>query len=291
MAKCKEQNSIVKESNVIARAQLSPPADSVWSERIIAHVAAFNRINDTDFPDAAFMIGRLVDNRKKLSTRQYAEIYKATEKLAGTTFTIFESTRKYKIFTVFDYIAFDNGMISARLNQSLKPHYLELKKQFTVRSLPEFRSLTSIYSQQIFRYLNSLKALGETTRTIDELHQLTGAPPSITGNFAIFQRRVLNIAHREINAKTSLKFDWEPIKTGRKVTAVKFVFGQSGVEKLEKTRHTGEKKTEKEILLELQTESIRCWEKHRERGKTCKPRKSAKRCEYCTTRGKMSFSK
>lgn len=293
MAKKKNKNMVVKESNTIARAHLSPPAENVWSERIISQVAAFNRVDDNEFPETVFMIGRLVDNRKKVSGSQFNAIQKAAEKLAGTTFTIFENKHKFNVYPVFEYIKYDAGIISAKLNKGLKPHYLELKKQFAIRSLPEFRTLSSVYSQQIFRLLNSWKSLPKKNVVIavEELHKLAGAPDSLRANFKDFRARVLEPAQREINEKTALKWAWEPIKTGRKVTAIRFVFGELEAKKLEKNRHTAEKKTEKEILRELQTESIRCWEKHHANGKTCKPRKTAKRCEYCITRGKMSFSK
>lgn len=286
MANRKEKNTnesiLVKESNAIARAQLSPPPNTVWSERIIAQVAAFNRIEQTDFPDTVFMIGRLVDHRKKVSTRQMKDIEKAAESLVKTTFTVFYGKKHFRTYSVFSYIEYDNGLLSARLNPDLKPHYLELKQQFAMRSLPEFQTLTSIYSQHIYRYINSIKNLSDTTRPIEELHVITGAPQSITSNFAFFRRRVLDVAHQEINFKTTLKFDWKPVKTGRKVTHIRYVFGEHRIEQLEK-------QTEKKTLATLQTESMHCWEKHYEKGKTCKPSKCDK-CKYCTTRGKMSFN-
>lgn len=225
MAKKRVKADMVKESNAIARAQLSPPADSVWEERIIGQVAAFNRVLDREFPETAFMIGQLVgNNKKRISTRQIAEIQKAAESLIQTYFTIRYGWNKFKTFAVFDFIEYDSGIISAKLNPSLQPYYLELKEQFAVRSLPEFRELTSIYSQQFYRFLNTWSQLSEATISIEELHQLTNAPPSLRSNFANFKVRVLEVAHREINAKTSLKFSWEPKKQGRKVTKVRFVF-------------------------------------------------------------------
>lgn len=218
------KNDVVKESNEIARAQLSPPANSVWEERIIAYVAAFNRIQDTEFPETAFWVGQIVSLTKKISTRQLSEIHRAAKKLAGTTFTLYRSRNSFRTYAVFDYIDFDHGIITAKLNQSLKPHYLELKKQFTIRSLPGFCELTSIYSQQLFRLLNSWAKLPEAIIPITELHHVTTVPNSLKRDFRNFRVRVLNIAHREINQKTSLKFDWEPVKQGRKVIAVKFLF-------------------------------------------------------------------
>lgn len=212
------------ESNAIARAQLTPPATSIWEERIIAQVTAFNRLLDTDFPDTAFMVGQLVNSHKKISTRQLRDIDKASINLIKTYFTVRHGPDSYYRYAVFSYIAFDSGIIMAKLNPDLKPYYLELKKQFAIRSLPEFRELTSVYSQQLFRHINSWGGMTEATVPIEELHHLTNAPPSLRKNFSNFKARVLDVAHKEINAKTSLKYDWKPIKPGKKVTKVQFIF-------------------------------------------------------------------
>lgn len=215
----------VKESNTIARAKLSPAANSVWEERIISQVVAFNRVEEKEFPERSFMIGQLVDT-KNISGRQFKEIETAVNKLAGTTFTIYKSKEHFIVFPVFAHIEYDHGIISAQLNQSLKPHYLSLKNQFAIRSLPEFRKLSSVYSQQIFRFLNSWAGLPEAVIPLVELHNVTNPPPSILENYKNFKTRVLDIAHKEINEKTSLKFNWEAVKQGRKVIAVRFVFSR-----------------------------------------------------------------
>jgi len=221
----KNKSDAVKESNTIARAQLSPAANSVWEERIISQVVAFNRVEEKEFPERSFMIGQLVDT-KNISGRQFKEIETAVNKLAGTTFTIYKSKEHFIVFPVFAHIEYDHGIISAQLNQSLKPHYLSLKNQFAIRSLPEFRKLSSVYSQQIFRFLNSWAGLPEAVIPLVELHNVTNPPPSILENYKNFKTRVLDIAHKEINEKTSLKFNWETVKQGRKVIAVRFVFSR-----------------------------------------------------------------
>lgn len=215
------------ESNAIARARLSPPADSVWEERIIAQVAAFNRAEDTEFPTTAFMIGQLFDTKKKLDGSRFKEVEASAKKLGSTTFTVYKSRDKFTVYPVFEFIDYDHGIITAKLNQGLKPHYLMLKQQFAVRSLPEFRKLSSVYSQQIYRFLNSWAKLNEATIPLEELIHATNPPPSIRDNYKNFKLRVLDISHREINEKTNLKYDWEPVKDGKKVMAVRFIFGKN----------------------------------------------------------------
>lgn len=279
-----EKSTIVKESNAIARAQLRPQAESVWEERIISQIVAFNRVDDTEFPETDFLLGRLFDGRKKISGREFLEIGKAVERLASTTYTIYHSRKKYEIYPIFARIAYDNGIISACLNPKLKPYFLQLRREFSLRSLPEFRSLSSIYSQQIYRFLCSIRALDDTTVEIERLHFTTTAPESFKQNFKEFRRRVLEPAEKEINEKTSLKYRGEPIRQGRKVVAVRFIFDSLPKEE---ANHAAAP-NENEELKKWQRLSNACYERHQKAGEACKPR-GGNKCTYCKTRGRMAF--
>lgn len=214
----------IVEANEIARAQLAPPAESVWEERIIAQIAAYIRQNDGDFPESAFMVGQIVDT-KKVSNSQLREIEKASTRLVGSTFKI-KNGNNFIIYAVFSFIKFEDGIISAKFNQDLKKYYFELEKQFAVRSLPEFKALSSVYSQQIYRFLNSWSGLPEATIPIAELHHAVNALGYLRENFKEFRIRALEVAHKEINEKTTLKFNWEAIKLGKKVIAIRFIFNK-----------------------------------------------------------------
>ena len=279
-----DKPEVVKESNAIARAQLRPQAESVWEERIISQIVAFNRVDDEDFPEADFMLGRLVDGRKKISGYVFQQIGKAVERLASTTYTIYHSRKKYDIFPIFSRISYDNGIISAKLNPELKPYFLQLRREFSMRSLPEFRRLSSIYAQQIYRFLCSVRALEETEVEIERLHFTTTAPESLKADFRKFRTRVLEPAEKEINSKTNLKFRWEPIRQGRKVVAVRFIFnGGAAAEAVDRAAVSGD-----EELKKWQRLSNACYERHAKAGTTCKPRGGHK-CTYCRTRGRMAF--
>ena len=282
------KSTIVKESNAIARAQLRPQAESVWEERIISQIVAFNRIDDEEFPEADFMLGRLVDGRKKISGYVFQQIGKAVERLASTTYTIYHSRKKYDIFPIFSRISYDNGIISAKLNPELKPYFLQLRREFSLRSLPEFRSLSSIYSQQIYRFLCSIRALDDTTVDIERLHFTTTAPDVLKANFSKFRARVLEPAEKEINSKTNLKFRWEPIKQGRKVVAVRFIFDAGGAGVAAEADERTDVSGEHDELKKWQRLSNACYERHIKAGTTCKPR-GGNKCTYCRTRGRMAF--
>lgn len=49
-------------------------------------------------------------------------------------------------------------------------------------------------------------------------------PPSFRADFKAFRVRVIEKAHKDIQEKTSLRFEWEPVKAGRTVEAIRFLF-------------------------------------------------------------------
>ena len=288
----KKANQLVKESNALARARVMPPSSSIWEERIIAVIAALNRVEDTEFYE------QTVDARKlaavpELSTLQYQEVKRAVKALVHKVYEIQTGKTGFIGLPIFQRLEIDDdGVIKALFNSCLKPHYLKLREQFTMRSLPEFQVLTSIYSQQMFRYLNSWKDKIEISVSLLELHETFVVPPSFRKHFGVFRTEVLERAHREITEKTNLRYEWEPIKRGlRKVVAVRFIFDPEQAAKAEAKRlETQQKKGEMKTFAELQRMSNQCFERLMRLKRTCEPKKSEK-CDFCTTRGRMFAQK
>jgi plasmid replication initiation protein len=165
----------------------------------------------------------------------------------------------------------------------LKPHYLQLKKYYTQYDLAEFMSLPSVYSQRLYEVLKSWSDKPEVEIEIEDLHNMLDTPNSLQDNFAYFRRRVLEQAHKDIVERegSSLWFDWEPVKGYKgKVVAVRFVFSEERAKELSKNQ------PQPDIHHLLQQWSNACYERIAKRGDTCTPKKT-KRCEFCTTRGRM----
>ena len=53
---------------------------------------------------------------------------------------------------------------------------------------------------------------------------MLASPKSFKNSYKDFRRFVLEKAYKDINGQTALKYSWEPIKTGRAVTSIKFTF-------------------------------------------------------------------
>jgi plasmid replication initiation protein len=223
----KETVQFVKESNVIARARINPKTISVWEERIIAILASQIRTEDIEFKEQLVDVSEFPELDRSRS--QHEEIRKSIERLVQSYFEV-ETANGMKAFPIFAMLGYENGQLLGKFNPQLKEHFLTLHEQFALRSLPEFRRLSGVYSQQIFRFLNSWKNAGSVEVSIKELHDFLMSPPSFKSDFRSFRTRVLESAHAEITEKTSLQYTWEPIRKGlRKVDAIRFSFGGSAI--------------------------------------------------------------
>ena len=236
---------LVKKSNAIARARWQP--ESIWEPRIIALVASKVRENDEDFHTYKIPVSELTGaSDENLSGSQYQEIAKSISHLGKATIRIEGITaRNFRQYTIFAMCGYEDGHLIAGFHPDLKPHFLNLKAQFTAYNLFEYLLLPSSYSQRIFEILKSWSNTPEVVISVAELHDTLNTPESFRKDFRQFRIRVLEKAHKDITTHTSLIYEWEPIKKGRSVTEIKFVFSKHRVAIVNKTNN--EKNQEKII--------------------------------------------
>ncbi|MBR1855884.1 MAG: replication initiation protein [Oribacterium sp.] len=158
--------------------------------------------------------------------------------------------------------SFKNGTLTLRYNNFLTDKIVNLQKDYTVLSLAETLSLKSVYSLRLYEMLKSAfdyqRAVSKTSGEqvfdymltelklelgiitsggskeikselekdypdydrIEELAEKNGQ--NKYKEYKIFNRNVLVKAKEELNKKTSLKIDYEPIKNGRKTVGIRF---------------------------------------------------------------------
>ncbi|RKM59250.1 RepB family plasmid replication initiator protein [Butyrivibrio sp. CB08] len=180
--------------------------------------------------------------------------------------------------------SFKNGTLTLRYNNSLTDKIVNLQKDYTVLSLADTLSLKSVYSLRLYEMLKSAydyqravtKMQGEMVfeykltelklelgiinsggskeiktelekefpdyDRIDELAEKTGQTKY--KEYKIFNRNVLSKAKEELNKKTSLQVDYEPIKNGRKTEGIRFFVTKKDAEAVEKTAEVAVNKDE-----------------------------------------------
>jgi|LNAP01.1.fsa_nt_gb plasmid replication initiation protein len=98
-----------------------------------------------------------------------------------------------------------------------------LKKNFTSYQLKQTTALRSVYSWRLLELLTRFKQTGWAQFDIEDFLVSMDAPPSLS-DFAQVKRRIIIPAVTELVVKDGWSISWLPIKTGRKVTAIRFEF-------------------------------------------------------------------
>lgn len=258
---------VVKKSNALARASWA--VKSIYEPRLVALVASRVRVDDKDFQDYEIPLSELIGGASDGRTRQL--LSDVVDGLLGRVLTLPRPNGWAKC-NVFSHVEFDGkaGLIRARFDPALKPHYLNLKSHFTEYALMEFLLLPSTYSQRLFEVLKSWDGIPEAVLTLAELFTMLDVPQTLQ-RYPDFRRKVLEKAHKDITGKTGLRYAWEPIKQGRAVSAIRFTFGARSTQLSAKKDQAKRSKDN-----DLFKKAVACSQSV----ESCTPKKT-KQCELC----------
>ena len=120
------------------------------------------------------------------------------------------------------------GLVEFEISNKLRPYLLEAQKKFLKYKLENILPLRSSYSIRLYEILkdwyemnNRYGNKAEKIIKVDELREMLEIPKSY--RFNDVKRFVLNKSKKELEEHTDIIFDFEEIKTGRKVTHLKFI--------------------------------------------------------------------
>lgn len=169
-----------------------------------------------------------IDKYKILYKKGYTNIYRdlkeAIKTFEGKGFYITKPSENKQMFFVWFasiYYTDNEGKIILEIGQKLKELLLEMKKK-TFYKIEYPINFTSIYSKRIYYYLKRFEDTGWRIDNLNDLRTKLQCPDSYN-KYSFFKIKVLNQAYKEINEYSDISFDFEEIKTGRKVTAIRFI--------------------------------------------------------------------
>lgn len=93
--------------------------------------------------------------------------------------------------------------------------------------------LTSRYSYILYLHLEQNHKRKSWEISLNELKQILNCTSDSYSAYKVFNDRVLKLCHKEINEKTNRSYTYEPIKNGRKVTAIRFTLKTQADEDLQ----------------------------------------------------------
>lgn len=158
------------------------------------------------------------------TTNMYTDFRKAVREFGkNASFTLFNYRgEEEQEFFWFVKIVYKNkqGKITFKLDPEVKEIMLQLKN-VTYYNIKYTLNMTSIYSKRMYLYLKRFEDTGIRVDKIEDLLNKLNCPASYK-KYSFFKNRVLDIAQKEINDNTDIKFEFEEVKTSRKVTSIKF---------------------------------------------------------------------
>ena len=153
----------------------------------------------------------------------YGDLKKAVKSFEGKGFLIVDKENKEEIYYPwFSKIHYKNkeGKIILKIDSELKNMFLEVKKRIYYH-IKYTLNFNCIYSKRFYYYLKSYEDTGWRIDNLDALRDKLQCPKSYK-KYSDFRRFALEPAHVEINSNSDIKFKYEEVKTGNKVTALRF---------------------------------------------------------------------
>lgn len=220
------RNKRVVEHNSFIRARFD--FDVVLHRLFIAALLQLNR-EDDELENYCIPVRELVDVFGA-STRLYSDLKETAEEMVQRSTMGFENElpggrRKFVYYPLFRKISYaeGEGHIEIGFNPELRDRLLDLKGNFTRYELKHVRNFGSTYSFRIYKWLKGVEDYLETLEvSLKEMRTMLMLEDKYP-NFAHFRRRVLEKAQEELDEHADISFEWEPIKEGRKVTAIRFL--------------------------------------------------------------------
>ena len=214
-----EQKYMVTKSNSLISAKYRL---SLQEQRFILILIASLNPDDEDFKNYQIRISDLKQffNSKNL----YKRVKNLTDRLTSKNIKIKTSTGMLQAAWLADAQYFDGkGYVEVSISRKLKPYLLQLKRCFTSFYLSDVLSLRSTYSIRIYELLIQFEKIRE--RIFNDLNvfkQMIGIGEGKYPKFKQLKQRVLMPAQHEIQKEINLTFDFESIKTGQKITGIRF---------------------------------------------------------------------
>lgn len=116
----------------------------------------------------------------------------------------------------------NEGRFRIVMTDEVMPYLTQLKGQFTPYQLRNIAYFNSVHAIRIYELCTQYKSLGKREITVEDLKKWLQVENKYP-RYNSFNQRVLEPAINEINAKSDLFIEFEPLKRGRAVVALNFL--------------------------------------------------------------------
>ena len=202
---------------------------TLQEKRLILWLISQIQPNEEDFKEHKLTVTEFMNLMSLSGKANYKELQKITLGLMKKVLTIknpdLQTTTQVNWLNCSEY--FDKkGIIKLSFSPKMKPFLLDLKEKFTAIHITDIMQIKSIHAIRIYELLKQYETIGERILTIEEIKEYCGIKNKLK-QYVHFKARILLISQREINNKSDIKFEFEPIKESRKFVAIKFFISKN----------------------------------------------------------------
>ena len=120
------------------------------------------------------------------------------------------------------------GSITIEFTDQVMPYIQQAKERFVLYNLKEISQFKSIYSTRLYEILQEFKDTGWMVRSVEQLRSIFATGKKLRA-YKDFKARTFDHACKEINKHYKMNLQYEEIKEGRKVAAIKFTFKKTKI--------------------------------------------------------------
>ncbi|XZM35096.1 RepB family plasmid replication initiator protein (plasmid) [Clostridium perfringens] len=214
------KNYLITHSNSLAYSKYSL---SINAQKIVMILASLVQPNDNGFKEFKFTVKELAEILGVSKENIYKELPKITRELI-TKLILFKTNDDNFIQGTFLSTAEykkSNGKVILEFSPKVAPYLLELKRYFSQYKLFTPLSFKSKYSIRLYQIFKANEIKKNFIISLDDLREILNLQQKSYESFNRLKERVINTSLEEIN-KTDIYVNFETIKTGRKVTYLKF---------------------------------------------------------------------
>jgi len=192
---------------------------SIVEQKLVLSIISLVRKEDDEFKNYYIPINQfsfLTDNRNGVRLKKHCK------NLMSKPLEI-KTPKGWKLFNWFSHIEYDNtsSTIECSISPHLKPYLLQMQENFKSYDLQYILNMQSEYSIRIYEMLKKSEKIGYLLINLVELEELLKVPKSYK-RYDNFKKKVLQVSSLELAKYSDIYYDLEELKTGRKVTELKF---------------------------------------------------------------------
>ena len=253
--------TVVKANELIQKSRFTL---TLQQQKVVLYLISQITPYDDDFKLYEFSINEFckVCGIDETNGKNYLDLKQAVKDIADKSLWITLDDKRETLLRWIEkpYINYNDGTITIKLDNDMKPYLLQLKQNFTEYELLWTLKFRSKYSIRLYELIKSIHFHELETYTkefsLDELKRMLDAETYTT--YQTFKERVLKPAVNEINLYSDKEVEYKPIKTGKKVTKIRFIIASKDT--LERV------KLESDIQKEFGLNQMTLWDTLQEKG-------------------------